>query len=105
MHVILWEFQARGGQEAEFERAYGPEGVWAKFFRSGDGYLGTELWRDQDRPGRYVTVDRWTTSEAYETFRAAHPDEYKAIDARCEMLTEREAHLGSFANRQAGAAS
>lgn len=105
MHVIVWEFQARHGQGAEFERAYGPEGVWARFFRQGEGYLGTELWGDQERAGRYFTVDRWATREAYEKFRTACLDEYQAIDKRCELLTERETHLGSFANMQVGPAS
>ncbi|MBZ5545516.1 MAG: antibiotic biosynthesis monooxygenase [Acidobacteriia bacterium] len=104
MDVILWEFQARSGQEAEFEQAYGPDGVWAKFFRQGVGFLGTELWRDQERVGRYFTVDRWVTRDAYETFRAARLDEYQAIDRRCEMLTEHETHFGTFASVQTGSA-
>lgn len=105
MHVILWEFQARRGREAEFERAYGPDGTWANFFRQGEGFLGTELWRDQEKAGRYMTVDRWTTREAFEKFRAAHLDEYQAIDRRSEALTEREAQIGAFASLQAPPAS
>ena len=62
MHVIIWEFRAQRGREGEFEGAYGPDGDWANFFRSGEGYLGTELMRDLETPGRYVTIDRWTSA-------------------------------------------
>ncbi len=62
MYVIVWEFLARPGREAEFERAYGPRGRWAEFFRGAEeGYLGTELWRGE---GRWLTVDRWDGEDA-----------------------------------------
>jgi heme-degrading monooxygenase HmoA len=93
MHVILWEFVARRGREADFERAYGPRGRWAEFFRGAEGYLGTELWRGE---GRWLTVDRWNTEEDYVRFRAARLPEYEALDRGMEELTERETKLGSF---------
>lgn len=95
-HVIIWEFRARRGREGEFERVYGPGGDWANFFRSGEGYLGTELMRGVETPGRYVTIDRWTSAAAYEDFRSRNLSEYETIDRRCESLTEHEARLGSF---------
>jgi len=96
MHVIIWEFRARRGREAEFERAYGPKGDWAEFFRRGEGYLGTELIRDIETEGRYVTIDRWTSQTAFETFRSQNVGQYEAIDRQCELLTEHEARVGSF---------
>ena len=96
MHVIMWEFQVKKGGEAEFARVYGPSGEWAQFFRRGQGYLGTELLRDTANPQRYVTIDRWTSSTAYEAFRAQWADEYAMLDQRCEALTERETPLGSL---------
>ena len=95
-HVIIWEFRARRGREGEFERVYGPDGDWANFFRRGEGYLGTELMHDVETPGRYVTIDRWTSAAAYEDFRSRNLSEYETIDRRCESLTEHEAHLGSL---------
>ena len=96
MHVILWEFAARPGAEEEFELRYGPNGVWGDFFRQGQGYIGTELLRDPGEKGRYITVDRWTSREAFEDFRTSHLEEYKSIDRECEQLTESEILLGSF---------
>jgi heme-degrading monooxygenase HmoA len=60
----------------EFERAYGPEGDWAQFFRSGTGYIGTELLRDLEILGRFLVIDRWDSSEAYNAFVEAHREEY-----------------------------
>jgi heme-degrading monooxygenase HmoA len=93
MYVTLWEFVARPGREADFERAYGPRGRWAELFREGQGYLGTELWRGE---GRWLTVDRWSSEEDYARFRAARLAEYEALDREMEGLTEREKHLGAF---------
>ena len=96
MYVIVWEFHAKNGCEREFEKAYGAQGDWAEFFKQGEGYLGTEFLRDPAQPGRYLTIDRWTSPESYEAFRRARIDEYGALDRRCEHLTERELLLGHW---------
>lgn len=96
MYVIVWEFFVAEKAPAQFESHYGPQGTWAEFFRRGDGYLGTELLSDIGVAGRYVTVDRWTTKDAYEAFRDRHQEEYEALDRRFQALTEREEQLGSF---------
>ena len=94
--VVVWEFEPRPDSGPEFERAYGPHGVWAPLFRRSPDYLGTELLRDLDRPDRYVTIDRWTSRAAYERFRAERAAEYHAIDEQCEQLTGHEALVGAF---------
>ena len=94
--VVVWEFIVGPGREAEFERAYGPEGDWAQLFRQSRDYGGTELLRDPATPGRYVTVDRWKSPAAYEWFHNQHATEYGTLDARCEELTARETKLGVF---------
>jgi heme-degrading monooxygenase HmoA len=94
MHIVIWEFRARPGREADFERAYGPAGDWATLFGQAPGYLGTELLRDQNDRRRFITIDRWVSATAYDTFRAQSAGEYAAIDRRCEALTEYEALVG-----------
>jgi heme-degrading monooxygenase HmoA len=79
---------------AEFAAVYGPDGEWARFFRGGTGYLGTELWRGAD--GRYLLVDRWTSDAAYIAFLAAHEDEYRSRSRATEGLYRRETALGRF---------
>ena len=94
MHVILWRFRARPGHESEFEAAYGDDGAWARFFKGGDGYLGTELMRGTD--GVYLTIDRWVSAPAYRAFREAHARRYEELDAQCAGLTIEETPLGAI---------
>ena len=96
MYVILWRFRPLVGRESEFEAAYGPSGEWASLFRKGDGYLGTELLRHSDDPREYLTVDRWASRAAYETFLNDFDSEYRQLDRRLEGLTEEETLLGTF---------
>ncbi|HKC60882.1 MAG TPA: antibiotic biosynthesis monooxygenase [Myxococcales bacterium] len=93
MYVIVWEFVARPGREADFERAYGPRGRWVELFRGGEGYLGSELWRGE---GRWLTVDRWESEEDFLRFRGARLAEYQALDREMEELTASERQLGAF---------
>ena len=98
-HVLLWEFRVIDGAEAAFEAAYGPEGDWARLFARAEGYLGTELWRDAATPGRYLTVDRWTSAAAHDRFLERHAAEYAALDARCQAWTSAETALGAWTQR------
>jgi heme-degrading monooxygenase HmoA len=96
-YLVIWEFRVQRGMEAAFEKSYGPEGIWARLFRNGEGFVATELSRDEKKPGRYLTLDFWSSQEAYESFRAAHAARYKEIDAECEEMTESEIEIGKFA--------
>jgi len=95
--VAIWEFRVHKGTAARFEEVYGPTGTWGTFFRAGNGYLGTELIRDLSVQGRYVTLDFWTSKEAYDAFRGEYSARYHELDAECEDLTESEQEIGQFA--------
>ena len=96
--VIIWEFRVAAGKRREFEGAYGPLGQWARFFGStkNNGYIETQLIRDAAIPTRYLTLDFWTSLQAYDRFKKENKAEYEAIDQRCESLTEREREVGRF---------
>ncbi len=98
--LIVWEFQVRPAMAGRFEEVYGPKGDWARFFQRDKGYLGTDLNRDLKNPHRYLTLDFWTSREAYQAFRQQNLTEYEAIDERCEVLTERELEVGKFERLQ-----
>jgi len=95
-HVIVWEFVVRAGREREFEEVYGPTGAWATLFSKSPEHLGVELLRDVANPRRYLTIDRWKTSEAFGAFRKEHAAPYEALDARCGALTEKESIVGRW---------
>ena len=95
-HVIVWRYDVRPAMRDEFERAYGPDGVWADFFGNSGGYPGTRLLRDVAIPDRYVTLDLWRTKGDFASFIAEHRADYGALDRRCEPLTTAELRLGTF---------
>ena len=97
--VIVWEFRINSRKRRAFERAYGPGGEWAKFFRKGKGYIATELVRDSQQPDRYITLDYWKSREHYEIFKRQNRKMYEMIDARCEALTTQEHEIGQFTRR------
>lgn len=107
MYVIVWQFQVAGEHEEAFENAYGPRGDWARLFERSSDFQGTELLRaaleeqdedDMARSGRdYLTIDRWTSRDAYVAFNERYAREYQQLDNRFLELCEVEVCLGKFA--------
>ncbi|HSL20137.1 MAG TPA: antibiotic biosynthesis monooxygenase [Vicinamibacterales bacterium] len=87
MFVRVWRFAVQSGREGDFEEVYGPSGAWAQLFSRAAGYSGTELQQPQAGSCHYLVVDRWTSREAWETFRREHAAAYECLDADCEALT------------------
>jgi hypothetical protein len=95
-YLALWEFQVKPESISAFEETYGPDGAWAQLFRQSPDYLGTDLIRDLNHPGRYVTMDNWTSRESLDRFKQDHQSGCAALDKQCERLTEKETFLGDF---------
>jgi hypothetical protein len=98
MYALVWEFGVSGKRDAAFQREYGPDGDWARLFRQGAGYFGSDLLVGEDEGGqrRCLTIDRWASRADYDAFHAAWQAEYHALDQACESLTEREMFIGPF---------
>ena len=96
MLALLFSYEAR--DEAEFERAYGPDGEWAEFFRTGEGYVGTELLRDVENPGRYLVVVRWESREAYGAIVEANRQEFMSRVDDAAVYHDAELRIGTFEN-------
>lgn len=96
MYVILWRFRAAPGQRDAFIRAYGRDGDWAALFRRGEGYLGTELWRDAVDLDRFLVIDRWEDAGRYDAFRTRFAAEYDELDRACAVLTAEETPVGRY---------
>jgi heme-degrading monooxygenase HmoA len=94
--VIALVFAYDVADVEEFERVYGPDGEWAQFFRGGRGFVGTELLRDLEQPGRYVVIDRWESRDAYNAFVDAHREEYMRRVDETVFLYDQELRLGTF---------
>jgi len=96
--VIALVFSYEVREPETFERVYGADGEWACFFRQGAGYIGTELLRDVELPGRYLVIDRWESADAYNAFAAEHRDEYMRRVDETRFLYEQELRFGTFEN-------
>ena len=96
MIALVFSYEVR--EPEAFERAYGSNGEWAEFFRQGAGYIGTELLRDVELPGRYLVIDRWDSADAYNAFAAEHRDEYMRRVDETRFLYEQELRFGTFEN-------
>ena len=94
MYVIIWEFQVKPEHVAEFEKSYGENGQWVKLFKSNSSYLGTELLRSSSH--HYLTIDRWKSEKAYESFLFDTQEEYETLDAQCLAFVEQETLLGKW---------
>ena len=96
MFVVVWQFEIAEEKVAAFETAYGPEGNWAQLFRRSPEYRGTELLRDAYVAGAYLTIDRWTSEEAFRAFRKDSDAAYEELDRACDALTEKETRVGAY---------
>lgn len=96
MYEILWEYEVRPEHAAAFESLYGAGGEWVSLFREAEGYVETLLFRDTDRPTRYLTIDRWRSRAAFDAFVEAAGPAYAALDLRGDALTVSERRLGAI---------
>jgi heme-degrading monooxygenase HmoA len=96
MFVVVWQFEIAEDKIAGFETAYGPDGSWAKLFRTSPNYLGTELLQDAYIPGSYLTIDRWASEADFRAFRKQHDHDYEVLDRECDSLTSRETRIGAY---------
>ncbi|MFN2627249.1 MAG: antibiotic biosynthesis monooxygenase [Gaiellaceae bacterium] len=94
MIALVFSYEARN--PPEFEQFYGSQAEWAAFFRRGAGYIGTDLLRDLELPGRYLVVDRWESAEAYNAFVAEHRTEYLQRTDETVFYYAQELRLGTF---------
>jgi len=99
MYLIVWEYHVKVHCTVDFEKIYGENGDWVELFQKESGYAGTELLHDEQDPQRYLTIDHWISQEAYGQFHLQRQDEYAALDAKCQELTEREFLLGKWHTR------
>ncbi len=96
MIALVFSYEVR--DRAQFEAVYGPEGEWAQFFADARGYIGTELLRDVEAPGRYLVIDRWESAEAYNAFAQERREEYMRRVDDTRFMYDQELRFGTFEN-------
>jgi hypothetical protein len=103
--TYVWEFEVPASKDAEFRRHYGPQGTWVELFRKDPEYIETLLLSDLSVPGRYLSIDRWRSFSAYQSFRERFSQQYEELDKICGRLTIRETDVGSFQELSNGTAA
>jgi heme-degrading monooxygenase HmoA len=94
--ALVFRYEVRDAET--FERVYGPDGEWSEFFRSGQGYIGTELLHDVEEPDRYLVIDRWESADAYNAFLAENQAEYLRRSDENRFHYVQELRFGTFEN-------
>lgn len=94
MIATIWRFRVPAAAVADFERAYGPSGDWARLFARAPGYAGTELLKLHGEDGTYLTIDRWNSGNDFHAAKEMLDHDYTALDRRCEAYTSEETWLG-----------
>lgn len=87
VHVIIWRYEVATDRRDDFERAYGPSGLWCELFGRAEGYRSTELVRAADS---YLTIDRWESQAAFDRFLDRWRGDYDRLDRELEPLTRSE---------------
>jgi heme-degrading monooxygenase HmoA len=93
MFVRVWEYDVLPPHSDDFERAYRGDGAWAELFSRADGFVGTELFRSAETPGRYLTIDRFSSEGAWQEFRRDHAAEYRRLGEKFAGLTVAQREL------------
>ena len=96
MYCYIWSFAVRPESVKEFRAAYGPDGDWARFFGTDPEYIRTHLLADRQDPARFLTVDLWSSYEAFLSFRERFSSRFEALDNSFEQFTLVEERIGSF---------
>ena len=78
MYCILWKYEVDGSNAPEFEKEYGRNGSWFKFFEPCDDFLGTDLLKSTEESS-YTIIDRWMSKEDYENFLKENKGEYDQL--------------------------
>jgi len=93
---IVWEFIVLEDRRTDFEEAYGANGVWAELFARSSGFIEVRLFASPDEPGRYLTMDRWASREAFDAFHQEFKTEYDFLDRLHAGIAVKENRIGAF---------
>ena len=99
MIAIMWQFDIKAGNEAEFERFCGASGEWTAANRHSRSFLGTSFLRGspvEPQTSRYVVVEYWSEMVVHEQHKTYRGDELARLGARRDQLVASCEPLGVF---------
>ncbi|HEY6764351.1 MAG TPA: hypothetical protein VI386_06230 [Candidatus Sulfotelmatobacter sp.] len=76
---------------------FGPEGIWSRFLRQGEGYIQTEVIRESVDDGRYRVRDFWSWHRGFEIFRGRFAEDFNRFDRQImDELVEKQEFVGAY---------
>jgi heme-degrading monooxygenase HmoA len=96
MYCYVWSFVVQPECAKDFQAAYGSDGEWTRLFRSDPGYISTSLLADRHNPHHFLTIDLWSSYEAWASFRKRYAEQFESLDREFEQWTVEKAQVGSF---------
>ena len=94
--IYIWEYSVKEEHQTDFIHTYGSSGAWLALFKKAQGYIKTELYRDDKKPSRFITIDYWQSKSERDAFRIKFSKEFEQLDQICEGFTEDEKWVGDF---------
>ena len=99
MIAIMWQFDIKAGNEAEFERFCGAGGEWTAANRHSRSFLGTSFLRGspvEPHTSRYVVVEYWSEMVVHEQRKNYRGGDLARLGARRDELAASCEPLGVF---------
>jgi hypothetical protein len=96
MYCYVWRYEVKDDRLENFQTLYGPDGDWVRLFRRDPEYVRTILLRDRQAPACFMTLDFWSSQEAYLAFRERFSMDLETLDRLCAGLTVCERQIGEL---------
>jgi hypothetical protein len=96
--VVDRRFWVADGRRADFEIAFGANGIWTGLLGRAEGYLLTEVESESSEEGRYRVRDFWSGHRGFESFRGRFQLEYERFEGwlHSDGIVEKEQFLGAY---------
>ena len=76
---------------------FGPDGIWSRFLRQGEGYIATEVKCESVSDGRYRVRDFWSGHRGFEIFRERFAEFSGRLDRMiAEELVKQQEFVGAY---------
>jgi hypothetical protein len=95
MFLIIWSYTVHANHLNTFIEYYHRAGVWVNFFQPSPHYLGTDFFQTENE-NQFITIDTWTSEQAYRNYIADNKKQYDELDKQCEGFTVEEALVDTF---------
>lgn len=90
----IWRFEVRAGSEEDFVSIN--KNDWPALFGRSNDYGGTVLGRNVTHPRVYVTMDTWTSKDAFDKFVIANQRDFDELCERHEGLCDAFTEIGFY---------